>query len=42
MTPNKRVEPTLAIGLPSLPLRSANCKRGSPLVLGVTKKSNRW
>jgi hypothetical protein len=34
--PNKRVEPTLAIGLPSLPLRSANCKCGSPLVLGGT------
>jgi hypothetical protein len=31
--PNKRVEPTLAIGLPSLPLRSANCQCGSPLVL---------
>lgn len=38
MTPDKWVVPTLAIGLPAFPLRSANCKWGSSLELCVSEK----
>ncbi len=37
LTPDMRVEPTLALRLPAIPLWSANGKCGSPLVAGGTE-----